>query len=576
MFGKAQPTARSLAKGSGTFVIVGVLLIAWGGCTQPTGPAHQPDTSLSVVPQRAPLSGPFSLGILPFDDHANLPGLIWLRQGLPDMLTTDLAVWPGIEVVSRSLLGEILREQWLQHRGTSDPSSTVKIGKLVGTRYLLKGSFYVVKDQLFLEAHLLDVERGTVVRTMRTSGGLTTIPTMEHTLAQQIGENFGKILPPALPQKTVQKESHLDPQPDSRIDSVEKESSSNMVSPAAHIPRSSASRTQLLVADALLNQERSQGMKEEAWLAADELWSQGLSVELGAVRYTSLNTDDSVDSSLPMVWVPVSAFLKPEKLSATSPALTFSTNAQNDNSSNQGIFIWKGENPTADRLFKENLRAPRRLFVRAISADGEVVALSSAWSWRVEKTVEFQKAGTFHISVWPMPIIKGQAGFPTMMVSGYGEALSFDTVVVPVPSEHRLVSVEIINPTDGENPESDQLDQSSSKALKRLQEWLLEQWDPPVLESIPNGGYLPGNRRTAQMLISGEGGIIREARLSQIPGEPSFGEALTEIAALLKGQCVLKCRQAVPGRRSRGPSFRLRIQFDLVKDLRQAGLGTHP
>ena len=105
---------------------MGVLLLAWGGCSQPSGPAIQPETALSGIPQRAPLSGPFSLGILPFDDHANLPGLTWLRQGLPDMLTTDLAVWPGVEIVSRPLLGEILREQWLQHRGTSDPSSTRK------------------------------------------------------------------------------------------------------------------------------------------------------------------------------------------------------------------------------------------------------------------------------------------------------------------------------------------------------------------------------------------------------------------------------------------------------------------
>ena len=492
------------------------------------------------------------------------------------MLTTDLAVWPGIEIVSRPLLGEILREQWLQHRGTSDPSSTVKIGKLVGTRYLLKGSFYVVKDQLFLEAHVLDVERGTVVRTMRTSGSLTTIPTLEHTLAQQIGESFGKILPSAVPQKTVENESHLNPQAESPIDSKEKESSSHVVPPVPTPPQSLASRTQLLVADALLSQERSQGMKEEAWLTADNFWSQGLSVELGAVRYTSLSADDSVEAPLPQVWVPVSAFLKPEKVRATSRALTFSTTAQNEQSLNQGIFTWKGENPTADRLFNENIRAPRRVFVRAISADGEVVALSSAWSWRVEKAVEFQKAESFHISVWPVPIIKGQAGFPTTMISGYGDALSFDTVVVPVPREHRVVTVEIINPSDSERPEADQREKSSTKALEQLQKWLLEQWDPPVLESIPIAGYLPGNRRTAQMLISGEGGIIREVHLSQIPEEPSFVEGLTGLAARLKGQCFLECSQAVSDRRPQAPSFRLRIQFDLVKDIRQAGLGTHP
>ena len=553
-----------------------MLLIAWGGCSQPSGPVIQPETSLSERPHPSPLSGPFSLGILPFDDHADLPGLTWLRQGLPDMLTTDLAVWPGIEIVSRPLLGEILREQWLQHRGTSDPNSTVKIGKLVGTRYLVKGSFYVVKDQLFLEAHVLDVERGTVVRTMRTSGDLTTIPTLEHSLAQQIGESFGKILPPADPQKTANNEMHLNPQADSPIDLEEHESTSPAASSGTPLPQSLASRTQLLVADALLSQERSQGMKEEAWVAADDFWSHGLSIELGAVRYTSLKADDSVDASLPQVWVPVSAFLKPDRVRATSRALKFSTNTRSEASSNQGLFNWNGDNPTAHRLFNENIRAPRRLFVRAISSDGEVVALSSAWTWRVEKSVEFQTAGGFHISVWPTPIITGQAGFPTMMISGYGDALSFDTVVVSVPREHRLVSVELIDPSDGNNSESEQPEKSSTKALEQLQAWLLENWDPPVLESIPISGYLPGNRRTAHMLISGEGGIIREVHLSQVPEEPLFVEELTRLAARLKGHCVWNCSQTGPDPHARTPSFRLRIQFDLVKDIRQAGLGTHP
>jgi len=251
-------------------------------------------------------------------------------------------------------------------------------------------------------------------------------------------------------------------------------------------------------------------------------------------------------------------------------------NAQYGSSSSPGIFTWKGENPSADRLFNENIRAPRRLFVRAISEDGEVVALSSAWSWRVDKAVEFQKEGTFQISVWPMPIIKGETGFPTMVISGYGDVLSFDAVVVPVPSEHRLVSVEIISPADNKNPESDQLEKSSTEAVKQLQEWLLEQWAPPVLEAIPIAGYLPGNRRTAQMLISGQDGVVRDVQLSQVPEEPPFVEALKGIAALLKGHCFLKCRLAFTDGSSQGASFRLRIQFDLVKDIRQAGLGTYP
>ena len=115
----------------------------------------------------------------------------WLRQGLPDMLTTDLALWPDIEIVSRQLLGEVLREQWIQHRGTSESDSVVKLGQLSGARYLVKGSVYPLDADLVVDVHILDVENGIVVRTARATGTFETVPALVRKLAQQIGKFFG-------------------------------------------------------------------------------------------------------------------------------------------------------------------------------------------------------------------------------------------------------------------------------------------------------------------------------------------------------------------------------------------------
>ena len=486
------------------------------------------------------------------------------------MLTTDLAVWPGIEIVSRPMLGEILREQWLQHRGTSDPSSTVKIGRLVGTRYLLKGNYYVVDSQLFLEAHLLDVERGTVVRTVRTSGALTKIPALEHTLAQQIGETFG-LKPSSV---TITPTVATVPQSDSRTESQEKEVPIHVVPPPPQRPRSLTTPTQLLVTDALLSQEKSKAMKEDAWLAADEIWRQGLSIELGAVRYSSINNDESDDRSLAMLWVPVSAFLKPDQLNNVNRALTFTKDMEKGSSTNQGTLMWNGTDPTSQRLFKENIQTPRRLFVRAISETGEVVAVSSAGSWRIDESLESQDEGAFHISVLPTAMMTGETGFPTITVASYGKSLTFDAVVVTVPSEERRVSVEIVESTDKTEPESEQEKKASATIVTNLQEWLLEHWTPPVMESLPIAGYLPGNRRTAQMMVTGKNGLVHEVHLSQAPSETPLRLSLQELVDQLKGRCFLECPQASPTGDTQSFSFRLRVQFDLVKDIQAVGLGT--
>ena len=130
---------RSLPSSMGLlvyFLCVASLILRCAEVENPTvlpTAIHDPASLPSVVTLQ-PVSPPYSLAILPFEDYSNRPDLSWLRQGLPDMLVTDLALLPGVRVVSRHRLGEVLREQWLQPRGSFEEASTVRLGRLLGAR----------------------------------------------------------------------------------------------------------------------------------------------------------------------------------------------------------------------------------------------------------------------------------------------------------------------------------------------------------------------------------------------------------------------------------------------------------
>jgi TolB-like protein len=141
-----------------------------------------------VSPQTtfAPLPEPLVLSVLSFEDRTRLPEFAWLRKGLADMLITDLSQAPGLEVVQRERLEDVMREQSLQATGRVRDKSAVRIGRLTGATVILLGSASRVGDVLRLDAHLLDVERGTVLGAASVNGGMDDVLALEKQLVARL------------------------------------------------------------------------------------------------------------------------------------------------------------------------------------------------------------------------------------------------------------------------------------------------------------------------------------------------------------------------------------------------------
>jgi TolB-like protein len=126
---------------------------------------------------------PTTLAVLYFDYGGSDASLEALRKGLAQMLISDLSAVDDLRVVERERLQAILDEQKLAQTGKTDAATAARIGKLLGARYLVLGSYFDVMKALRVDARLVDVETGQIVKSVGAAGKADDFLDLEQKLA---------------------------------------------------------------------------------------------------------------------------------------------------------------------------------------------------------------------------------------------------------------------------------------------------------------------------------------------------------------------------------------------------------
>ena len=91
-----------------------------------------------------------------------------LRRGLAGMLTYELAQNPAVRMVDRMEIQRLLDEQGLAVAERVDAATAAKIGKLVGARYMIAGMFIDLYGDFRVDARIINVETGEIVKVVRS------------------------------------------------------------------------------------------------------------------------------------------------------------------------------------------------------------------------------------------------------------------------------------------------------------------------------------------------------------------------------------------------------------------------
>lgn len=108
------------------------------------------------------------LAVMPFDnggsygqDKENFDAL---QKGVAGMLISELSANPAARVVEREQIQKLLEEQSLGTSGRVNPETAAKVGKLVGARYVVLGTFIDFYGDFRVDVRLVNVETSEIVK----------------------------------------------------------------------------------------------------------------------------------------------------------------------------------------------------------------------------------------------------------------------------------------------------------------------------------------------------------------------------------------------------------------------------
>lgn len=149
----------------------------------------------------APLYAENRIALLPFQNNGSKEN-DFLQKGIADMFTTAFSQQKDITVIERSRVADLLQEMELTLTGVVDEKSAVELGNLSGANQVVLGSFITLGSEIRIDARLVDVEKGVVIKGTAQSGTATkleevdnTVETISRTMANLIiGEKGGTIV----------------------------------------------------------------------------------------------------------------------------------------------------------------------------------------------------------------------------------------------------------------------------------------------------------------------------------------------------------------------------------------------
>ncbi|MCB9678851.1 MAG: hypothetical protein H6737_27365 [Alphaproteobacteria bacterium] len=137
-----------------------------------------------------------TLAVLPFDNHTGDADQDALGVGLADMLVTDLGQVGSLELVERARLNDVLAELALARSDFADPAKVAKAGKGVGAEWMLVGAISAVSPEMRLDARVVDVATGRVLKTASAKGPIGSFFDVEKDLAFAVAEALGVTVAP--------------------------------------------------------------------------------------------------------------------------------------------------------------------------------------------------------------------------------------------------------------------------------------------------------------------------------------------------------------------------------------------
>ncbi len=155
-----------------------------------------------------------TVAVLPFVNSAigaSNAELAPLSKGIADLLLTEMAQNTGIRVVERENIQKLIEEQNLGRDGRVDDATAARIGKLLGAKHMVTGSFITDRSgTMVITLKSVDTETGRIEWTHRDQDKTDNFLSLVYKIAGVA--NSGLKLPALTPQARQTSEARVEKQ----------------------------------------------------------------------------------------------------------------------------------------------------------------------------------------------------------------------------------------------------------------------------------------------------------------------------------------------------------------------------
>jgi TolB-like protein len=131
-----------------------------------------------------------TVAVMPFRDLSGGRGEV--GEAIRETVTADLKDVPGLKVIERAQIDQIILQQNLQtKRNDLDPLASVRVGTLLGASMLVAGAYQKAGPQVRLTARFVDVATGEIKGTAKVDGAATELLSLEDRVTGELVRSAG-------------------------------------------------------------------------------------------------------------------------------------------------------------------------------------------------------------------------------------------------------------------------------------------------------------------------------------------------------------------------------------------------
>jgi len=116
-----------------------------------------------------------TVAILTFSNITKEPADEWIGTGIAETVTADLQSVPGLNVIARARIYEVLKTMSSSVMREADERVAMDLGRRLGATWLVRGAYQRMGELIRITANLGEVKTGRLLKTVKVDGPLSDI-----------------------------------------------------------------------------------------------------------------------------------------------------------------------------------------------------------------------------------------------------------------------------------------------------------------------------------------------------------------------------------------------------------------